>query len=263
MKVMVTLISARSLGALVALGLVGCGSKQPVGVEAATSPSIPKRPTPMPGNASLTGRVRDASGAGVAGAVVKVAETDVTATADANGDYYLAVPSDSTLTLSTTAAGFAPSHRESIVLASQAMVSAFDILALPVDTVSRLGALAAPNQVATRGLMAIRLHSLNPTCTLAGAQVSVWPPQAATVMYSRLNPDGLQEPDAIVPAVQVGTGIGVWLVGVIPPGNMLQINVKQGGCQQLMGSPSMGGVVFSGLRRVDVQALTEADVFFE
>jgi hypothetical protein len=82
-------------------------------------------------------------------------------------------------------------------------------------------------------------------------------------MYSRPNPDGgVEEPDPSMVGVQAGTGIGVWLVGVFPPGNMLEINVNQSGCQQLAVSPSMGGVVFSGLRRVDVQALTEADVFF-
>ena len=208
--------------------------------------------------------MRDADGNGVPGATIKVAEIDRKATSDAQGLYQMAVPSDSTLTLLTVAPGFAPSYRESIVLADQATVANFDILVLPVGTVSRLNALAVPDQVTTRGLMAVRLHSLSQACVLAGAQVSIWPPQAATVMYGGPNPaGGLEEPGVGTDRVQAGTGIGVWLVGVFPPGNMLQIDVKQTGCTQLTGSPSMGGMLFPGLRRVDVQAFTQADLFFE
>lgn len=250
--------------ALVTVAVVGCGTEKAVSVQGVDGSSLPTMPMPMPGSASLAGRVRDADGNGVPGATIKVAETDGTTTTNVTGDYQMMVPSDSTVTLLTTAPGFASNFRESIVLANQAAVADFDILVLSVDTVSRLDGLGNPALVTTRGLMAVRLHSLSQTCVIAGARVSIWPPQAATVMYSQPNTTGgLEEPDAGMDSVQAGTGIGVWLLGVIPPGNQWQIEVNQTGCRQLTGSPSMGGMLFPGLRRVDAQVLTEADLFFE
>ena len=70
----------------------GCGGGNHVGVQNADTPSIPKMPTPMPGNASVAGRVLDSDGQGVPGATIKVAETDGTASSDATGAYQLVVP---------------------------------------------------------------------------------------------------------------------------------------------------------------------------
>ena len=242
---------------------LGCGGGNHVGVQNADTPSIPKMPMPMPGHASVAGRVLDSDGQGVPGATIKVAETDGTASSDAAGAYELAVPSDSTLTLLTSAPGFAPSYRESIVVADQALVTGFDVLVLPVDKITAVNTLSVPDQAATRGLMAVSLHSLSTFCVPAGARVSVSPPLAATVIYSRPGGGGLDEPDLGLTAVQPGARIDFWLAGVVPPGNMLQIRVDQPGCHLLSESPRLNGVQFSGLRRVDVQSLTKAELFLD
>jgi len=226
--------------------------------------SIPTMPMPMPGQATLAGVVRDGDGHGIAGATIKLAETDGVATADATGAYQMMVPSDSTLTLVTSAMGFATTYRESIILATQSMASGFDLLLLPATTVSQVNALGPPNTAAARGLMAIRLHSMNPACATPGAHVAVWPPLGATVVYSRPSvTGGLDEPDSMMDGVQPGAHIDLWLTGIIVSSNLLRITVEQAGCQLMDQGPSVGGLILTGQRRVDVQALTEGDLFLD
>jgi Carboxypeptidase regulatory-like domain len=249
---------------LSALIAAGCGTEKPLGTSPITTGALPEMPAPVLGKAIVSGRVLDADGNGVMSATVKVAETDGSTTTDATGAFMMMVPSDSTLTIATSAAGFATSFRESIMLASQAAVSGFDVMLLRTADVSRINALGVPDQAATRGLMAIRLHSTNPTCATAGAHVTVWPPLAAKVVYGQPSTGGgLDQPDPTLGSVQTGGHIDAWLVGAIPPGNMLQIGVDQAGCTLMTQGPSVDGMIFTGQRRVDVQSLTEADLFLE
>lgn len=196
------------------------------------------------------------------GVTVKVAETDRVATTDADGAYQMMVPSDSTLTIVALAMGFATSYRESIVLADQSTITGFDLFLVPGDEVTRMTALGGAASTTPTGLMAVRLHSLSASCQLVGAKVSVWPPKSATVMYSKPSPSGgLDEPDVSMPSVQDGVRVDAWLTSGLPPGNMLQLTVEQAGCTLLSPSPSMGGIQYPGLRRIDAQAVTLADLF--
>lgn len=249
-------------GAGILVGIAGCTSKEvPQDIPDVEGSSTPVMPMPMPGSASLAGRVLDADGNPVAAAAVVVAETDDTATTDTTGAYQLMVPSDSTVTVVTTAAGFAKSHRESVVIANQVMVTGFDVLLLPLDTVARLNGLAGEG-AASRGLMAVRLHSMNDACLTSGAQLSVWPPKAATIIYSRPSGStGLDEPDVGMDRVQAGARIDAWLAGALSPGAQLQITVDKAGCRLQSPSPAMNGVLFPGLRPIGAQALTEVDLF--
>ena len=99
-------------------------------------------------------------------------------------------------------------------------MTGFDVLVLPVDKITAVNTLSVPDQAATRGLMAVSLHSLSTFCVPAGARVSVSPPLAATVIYSRPGSGALDEPDLGLTAVQPGARIDFWLAGVVPPGNM-------------------------------------------
>ena len=220
-------------------------------------------PMPVVGEALLSGHVGSSDGTPVAGATILVAETDKKATADDTGAYQIMVPADSTVTLMASAAGWAATFRESVMLASQATISNFDFMMLTPEKVTTIGALGAPGKESTRGLIAIRLHSLAPGCVTAGAQITVWPPLAATVVYSRpaSTSGGMDEPDMAMTGVQAGTTIQAWLAGTMPPGSGLVIDVSQVGCQRMQPSPSLQGMVFSGQRRVAIQALTEADLF--
>jgi hypothetical protein len=260
-KLHVTLLRAAIGAALVGFAATGCDHDAPLAVIPVETAVVPTTPVPLTGRAELAGVVRDGAGSGVSGATIRVAETDATATADATGAWAMTVPSDSTLTLVTSADGYATTFRESIVVAEGAAVTGFDVTLLPAGDVARLDALA-PGDPTTRGLMALRLHSLSATCATAGAKVSVWPPLAATVVYARPGAGGVDEPDPTLVSVQDGTRVDVWLAGAIPPGNLYQITIEQPGCAPA-DAPSMGGVALTGLRHVDAQAYAEADLFLQ
>jgi Carboxypeptidase regulatory-like domain len=230
-------------------------------------------PSLISGQASLTGRVLDSSGHGVSGATITIAETEDVATSDVDGVYRLTPISDSTLTLVTRAPGFAPTFRESVILAANATVDGFDVLLLPADELTAINTMGAPGQEATRGVMAVRLRSMDARCVLDGARVTVWPPMAAKVVYSRPGVAGTPEqpappeqpdvPDPTLQAVQPGAQIDLWLAAAMPPGNMLILGVEQEGCRLMTPAPSMAGLTMPGLRAVAAQSLTQAELFLE
>jgi hypothetical protein len=247
----------------VALTGAACSNQGVVGtLPVLVDDSTPSMPMPSVSQAALSGHVRGADGVGVAGATIEVAETDGTATTDEAGAYRIVVPSNSTVTLMATAKGMAPTFRESIVVAAQADVADFDFLALPAAQITAINTLGAPGQEATRGIMAVRLHSLDPACVADGAQVAVWPPMAAKVIYG--SPDasgGLARPDPQLVGVQPNADVAVWLAAVWPPGNGLTFTVAQPGCTLMADSPSMSGLTFPGQRHVAPQAMTQVDLF--
>jgi hypothetical protein len=247
-----------------AAGITGCGVSKALEVHNVDSSALPPMPTPIAGQASIAGTVVDGDGKPIAGATIKVAETDATATADESGAYQMMVPSDSTLTLVAAAAGFATTYHDAIALASAATVTQLDLFMLPTSKIAGMNGLGAAgtNATAALGVVALRLHSVGADCVITGAHVSVMPAKAATVLYSLPGAaGGLDEPDITMTSVQDGTKVAAWLVGTLPPGNMLQIAVDQPGCHMLAQSPSMSGLQHLGVRRVDAQALTVADLF--
>jgi hypothetical protein len=260
--------SAAIIPALVALLATACGTNKTEGASDGAVTNVPTMPDVMPGQATLGGHVLDANGQAVPGAVVKIAETDKTATSDASGAYQIAVPSDSTVTLTASATGMANTFRESVVLAAGTVVSNFDVLLLPTAQVTMIDMLGPAGLAATRGAVAVRLHVMSGSaCVATGARVTVFPTTAATVLYSApaTVAGGLDMPDSTLKAVQAGTQIAAWLVDALPPGNMnlLRIDVQQTGCQLMPQSPSLGGLMFPGLREVAAATLTEADLFLQ
>ena len=232
-----------------AMTATGCGDAKLKEITNVDSTSPPVMPMPMPGTGVLAGRVVNAAGEPVAGAAVLVAETDAVTMSDAAGAYQLTVLADSTITLVTTADGFAKSYRESVVVADQAMIPSFDVLLLPSDMMTRFAAMGA-DESPTRGVMAVRLHSLNDACATAGAHIAVWPPRTGTVFYSQpaATAGALDEPNEAITATQAGVRIDAWVVGAASPGSQLTITVDQTGCHLVSPSPSISGVQFPGLR---------------
>src|SRR6185295_2848959 len=74
--------------------LAGCADNLP-------SHTSPETPTTATDRATISGRVVDASGAPVAGAMVALRSFGDHATSDATGEFTLDVPANSTLTLAT------------------------------------------------------------------------------------------------------------------------------------------------------------------
>lgn len=260
----------RSLGTLVATVVLtamasgwGCGQEMSSGMQPIDQDTIPMMPRPVAGTATIAGQVTDANGAGVAGATLTVAETDATVVTAADGRFELAVPSDSTLTLIAAAAGYAKTYRESVVVASQTRIDGFDFLMLSPDQLTSFNTLNGA-KMSTGGLMAIRLHSMNGGCATDGARLEVWPPRGGQVAYSRPSATGgVDEPDPTLEGVQLGARIDAWITGAISPGNQLTVTVRQDGCRQMGQSPSLGGMVFPGLRHAAAGALTQADLFLD
>jgi hypothetical protein len=225
--------------------------------------NVPVRPTPAVGQAMVSGTIVGDDGRPVGGATVKIAENDEMATSDAAGVYQILVPSDSTITMVAAAPGFTSTFRESILVAANATVTGFDFLLVSPATLMTYNTMGAPGQESTRGVMAVRLHSMDPACQPAGATVTVWPPLAAKVIYSQpaAAAGGIDRPDPTLTSVAAGANVQFWLAGVMPPGNLLRIQVQQPGCQLGASSPSLDGLLYPGERHVVAGALTEADLF--
>jgi hypothetical protein len=265
MRVREKALSCAALAALWAGSVTsGCSNNAGGGAPPSMADSVPTLPILSVGMAALSGHVRSQDGSAVAGATVQVAETDATTMTDADGAYRLEVQSDSTVTLMATATGLAPTFRESVVIAAKATITDFDLLLLPPDRIAAINALGAPGQEATRGIMAVRLHSMDPACNIVGAQVSVWPPMGAKVIYAPADvAGGIAAPDPGVTAVAAGADIDLWLAGAFPPANGLVFTIEQPGCQLMVASPSLGGLTFPGLRHVAAAAMTQVDLFLE
>jgi hypothetical protein len=258
-----TLVRTALVAAVAALAAGACGQQKPLGSQSVDLSTIPMMPKPVVGQATLGGHVLDADGPPVAGASVAFAEIDGSSSpTDAAGAYAVTVPSDSTLTLFASAAGFATTSRESIMLAAGSDVRGFDVMMLAPTDVTTMSALGGPDPMGTRGLVAVRLHSIDPSCVPDGGHVTVWPPEAAVVFYSRPSATGgLDAPDPTLDSVQPGAQIPAWLVSAQPPGNFLTIGFDGPGCALMAQSPSNGGLLFPGLRHVMAQALTTMDLF--
>jgi hypothetical protein len=246
------------------LVLANCQSNTAVPTTHVVDGSVPMMPMPMSGQATLGGHVLDSGGNPIAGATVIIAETDGSAVADAAGAYSMSVPSDSTLTVKATAPTFAPSYRGSIMLAAQTAIGDFDVTMLTPAEVSSANALVTSvTQPATRGLVALRLHTMSTSCTLTGAHLAVSPSGSATVVYARPSTaGGLDQPDTTADGVQDGATIGAWLLDAFPPATYAQISIAQPGCVLMAGSPSMNGMMFTGGWRAEAAAFTEADLYF-
>ncbi len=242
-----------------ALASAGCGSDRPI--IAVEDGSIPSMPTPMPGKAMLTGVVRDGAGTAVPGATLRIAETDATATSDATGAYAIDVPADSTVTLVGSAAGFAKTYEESVMLGAGTSGS-IDVRLLPpadITAKSAMAEVAAPDK---RGVMAVRLRSTDGACAVAGAKLTVYPTGAATVIYGRpASSGGMAVPDVTLASVQDGADVAAWLVAVVPPGNMLLLTIEQPNCALTTSPQIADGMTFTGKLRADAGALTEASLF--
>jgi hypothetical protein len=249
---------------LTGLWTTGCGVQRPVASSPAGGGEVPETPAVTVGQADLSGVVRDGDGNGVAQATIRVAETDATAMTDATGAYALKVPADSTITLVATAPGYATTFRESAIVAEGAAATGFDVLLLPSADVARVNGMSPAGMPDTHGLVAVHLHSLSAACNTAGAHVAVWPPLAATVLYGRPSmTGGLDDVDPSLSGVGAGSRVDAWLAGAVPPGNMFDITVDQSGCALAAQTPSQGGLLLTGQRRVDAMAVTEIDLFLQ
>src|SRR5215831_8445202 len=116
---------------VVMASLAGCAENQ-------VTHTAPETPTTGTDRATVTGHVLDTTGAPVAGATVTVRTSGEHATVDSTGAFTLDVPANTTLTLSATAPGMAPT------LVQQFLVSpaASAVVEIPLVTTDHFKTLA-------------------------------------------------------------------------------------------------------------------------
>src|SRR5258707_246620 len=174
--------------------------------------SHPSPETPVVGNdrATVTGHVMDAVGAPVAGATVTVRTSGEHATVDSAGAFTLDVPANTTLTLSATAPGMAPT------LLQQFLVSpgASGLAEIPMITSAHFQSLVGMGSNPMGGVVAVALKSMSGYGNLAGATVGLTP-SLGRVMYAATGA-GMTDPDPTMAMVGPGDDPYAWALGVQP-----------------------------------------------
>ena len=215
----------------------------------------PSPETPSIGNdrATVTGHVVDISGAPVAGATVTVRSSGEHAMADSAGGFTLDVPANTTLTLSATAPGMAPT------LLQQFLVSpgASGFVELPMVTSDHFKSLAGMGANPMGGVVAVALKSMSGYGSLAGATVELTP-SLGRVMYAAIG-GGMADPDPAMAMVVQGDDPYAWALGVQPHVSIMQVALK--GVKQVAPPYAIDEVTWPGTFTVDAGALTLVTLF--
>ena len=215
----------------------------------------PAPETPTIGNdrATVTGHVMDPGGGPVAGATVTLRASGEHATTDSAGVFTLDVPANTTLTLSATAPGMAPT------LLQQFLVSpaASGIVELPMVTTAHFQSLVGMGASPTGGVVAVALKSMSGYGSLAGATVELTP-SLGRVMYAATG-RGMADPDPAMAMVVQGDEPYAWALGVQPHVSIMQLALK--GVKQVAPPYAIDEVTWPGTFTVDAGALTLVTLF--
>jgi carboxypeptidase family protein len=219
--------------------------------------TAPETPTVASDRASVTGHVLDPQGAPVAGATVLVRTSGEHTTSDSTGAFTLDVPANTTLTLSATAPGMAPTLLQQFLVSPGASA----VVELPLVTTDHFKSLVAMSANSSGGVVAVALKSLSGAASLAGATVQLTP-SLGRVMYAPTG-TGMSDPDptmaAVVPAVVQGDESYAWALGVQPHVSIMQLALR--GVAQLEPPYAMDDITWPGTFTVDAGALTLVTLF--
>ena len=232
--------------ALVA-ALTGCADKL------ATS-EPPETPTIGKDRASVTGRIVDASGAGIAGATVAVRATGERATSGSDGAFTLDVPANTTLTIEASAPNMANTLMPQFMI-SPALNASFEI---PMVARAHLTSLIAMGANAMGGAVVIEVQSLSGSHSLGRTTIDIAPSNLGKVMYMP-NAGVLPDPDPALSAVTRSSGAVAWALGVQP--HVSTLKLKLGGASQVDMPYSVEDITWLGTFTVDAGALTYLTVF--
>jgi hypothetical protein len=219
--------------------------------------TAPETPTIGNDRATVSGHVLDPQGAPVAGATVTVRTSGEHATADSTGAFTLDVPANTTLTLSATAPGMAPTLLQQFLVSPEAS-AAVEIPLVATDHFKNLLAMGANP---SGGVIAVALRSLSGTGSAAGATVALTP-NLGRMMYAPAS-DGMADPDpamaTVVPAAGPGAESYAWALGVQPHVSIMQLTLH--GVSQVEPPYAIDDITFPGSFTVDAGALTLVTLF--
>ena len=218
--------------------------------------TAPETPTVGSDRASVTGHVLDPQGAAVAGATVTVRTSGEHATADSNGAFTLDVAANTTLTLSATAPGMAPTLLQQFLVSPGASAT----VDLPMVTTDHFKSLVAMGANPAGGVVAVALKSMSGGGSVAGATVALTP-SLGRVMYAPTGA-GMADPDpamvAVMPSVAQDESYA-WALGVQPHVSIMQLAMH--GVTQIAPPYALDEVTFPGTFTVDAGALTLVTLF--
>jgi hypothetical protein len=177
-------------------------------------------------------------------------------TADGNGAFTLDVAANTTLTLSATAPGMAPTLLQQFLVSPGASAT----VDLPMVTADHFKSLVAMGGNPAGGVVAVALRSLSGTGSVAGATVTLTP-SLGRVMYAPTGA-GMADPDprmvAVTPAV-VQDESYAWALGVQPHVSIMQLAMY--GVAQIAPPYAIDDITFPGTFTVDAGALTLVTLF--
>ncbi len=173
------------------------------------------------------------------------------------------VPSDSTLSLHVTAAGYAKSIMEMVSLASERSSSGFDVVMLPQAKVDELNRAARPGTTGGYGIVAVTVRSLSGRCAAEGTRLALLPSALGIVSYAKKGDGMMTDPDSALTAVERTEGISAWLTGVVPPGHSYSVVAEKAGCAQAAWPLVYQDRSLYGVRKIEAGAFTQLNVFLE
>jgi hypothetical protein len=236
---------------LVAASLAGCAESS------MESHTAPETPTIGSDRATVTGHVLDTTGAPVAGATVTVRTSGEHATVDSTGAFTLDVPANTTLTLSATAPGMAPTLLQQFLVSTGTTAQ----VEIPVVTTDHFKSLVAMGANPSGGVVAVAVRSLSGTGSAAGGTVTLTP-SLGRMMYAPASL-GMADPDAamaaVMPAAVPGGESYAWALGVQPHVSIMQLALH--GVSQVEPPYAIDDVIWPGSFTVDAGALTLVTLF--
>jgi hypothetical protein len=216
--------------------------------------TVPETPTIGTEQAIVTGRVVDATGAPVAGAVVELRMIGTHTTTDGTGAFSLDVPANTTLTLAVTGPSMATTLLQQFLL-SPAAHAAFDIPLLTSDHVKGLNAMGAN---VSGGAVAIAIKSLSSASNVAaGTTVELTPSNLGKVLYAPQR-GSMPDPDPTMTSLLPGSAFA-WALGVQPHVSIMKLALH--GVTQAEPPYAIDDVIWPGSFTVDPGALTLVTLF--
>ena len=215
--------------------------------------SAPETPTVGSDRATLSGHVLDPNGAPVAGATVTVRTSGEHATADSKGAFTLDVPANTTLTLSATAPGMAPTLLQQFLVSPDASAA----VEIPLVTTDHFKSLVAMGANPSGGVVAVALKSMSGAGSIAGATVALTP-NLGRVMYAPTGL-GMADPDPAMAMVVQSNESYAWVLGVQPHVSIMQLSLH--GVAQVEPPYALDDVTWPGTFTVDPGALTLVTLF--
>ena len=219
----------------------------------------PVTPAVVVGTATVSGRVLDLSRIPVPQMRVTCAENDASVVTGLDGKWSLEVPADTSITIRAVPVDILNVFKDvtfgPLQLSNRAKVEDVELLSVPGSTIGGLNAIAGADEI--RGVLAVKVISLNGMCTPEGGTLSLEQTSTARAIYNLPNTN---QPERNLTQIQLNTAPHAWLSG-IAPGTYSAVKFTKPGCRQLPYPVTYQKVSWLGGFRLQTKALTQIVVF--